>query len=56
MQSHLGELTYWQHARQALWFSRVCFIASCKAAVHAVYPRCYQNTRRELLLKLWRQT
>ena len=54
IEKHLKEvnMTYYEHLRHSLNFSKVFMDASYKAYIHAILPSKYQTTSTDLTRKL----
>ena len=48
--------TYLQHMGFAAWFASKLFTAAFAAAVHAVFPSCFEKTASGIIAELYERT
>ena len=48
--------TYLQHMAFAGWFASKLFAAGFAAAVHAIFPNCFEKTASSIIAELYERT
>ena len=53
---HSVNESYFEHMAFAAWFASKLFAAGFAAAVHAVFPNCFEKTASNIIAELYQRT